>query len=182
MHFHFDSWLLTLSLLIASVVALIAFSFVESLFTATTQKKKVLHTIFSAVLGTAIWANHILLSYAFKLDEGEARNVFPSMTLLAWFFAVVTAALVLNGATRRHLKLSTALGLGSIAALSLLGLYFFDTASALCSPTRPYNSIACRAVYLWCNHWLYHATFLVKKLHWEKYNRGQARFCAHGVA
>lgn len=129
MHFHFDSWLLTLSLLIASVVALIAFSFVESLFTATTQKKKVLHTIFSAVLGTAIWANHILLSYAFKLDEGEARNVFPSMTLLAWFFAVVTAALVLNGATRRHLKLSTALGLGSIAALSLLGLYFFDTAS-----------------------------------------------------
>ena len=129
MHFQFDSWLLTLSLLIASVVTLIAFSFVEILYTAPTQKKKLLQTIFSVVLGTAIWANHILLSYAFKLDEGQARNIFPSMTLLAWGFAVVTAALVLNGATRSLLKHSTALGLGSIAALSLLGLYFFDCAS-----------------------------------------------------
>lgn len=129
MHFQFDSWLLTLSLLIASVVTLIAFSFVEILYTAPTQKKKLLQTIFSVVLGTAIWANHILLSYAFKLDEGQARNIFPSMTLLAWGFAVVTAALVLNGATRSLLKHSTALGLGSIAALSLLGLYFFDSAS-----------------------------------------------------
>ena len=129
MHFQFDSWLLTLSLLIASVVTLIAFSFVEILYTAPTQKKKLLQTIFAVVLGTAIWANHILLSYAFKLDEGQARNIFPSMTLLAWGFAVVTAALVLNGATRSLLKHSTALGLGSIAALSLLGLYFFDSAS-----------------------------------------------------
>lgn len=137
MHFQYDITLLTLSLLACTIAALIIFDFVERLYIAPNSSRNKLLPIFALVIGSSIWANHILLSFAFKLDLGEARNAFPSMTIIAWGFACITAFLNLNAASKRQLAPLTIVVSATLAGLSTLGLYYFDSASIHGFATMP---------------------------------------------
>ena len=129
MFFQFNFWLLSLSAIASSIAALVTFNFVDRLHTSSIQKQKILLPIFALVVGSSIWANHELLGFAFKEDLGETRNLFPSMTLLAWGCATLGATAILNAACKREFKFSHALKAGVITGLCTLGMCFFDTSS-----------------------------------------------------
>ena len=129
MQFHFDIWLLIISLLTSSIVALITFNFVDRLYTAAVATRKGILAAGALVIGTCLWANHILISFAFELDPGETRNLVPSMTFLAWSFAVFTAVIILNTASKKQSGYGTAFGAGVLSAFSMLAMYYFDTSS-----------------------------------------------------
>lgn len=129
MHFHYDITLLILSVLACSIATLILFDFIDRLYTSSAQKRKILLPTFALIIGTSIWANHIMLSFAFEIDLGKERNVFPTMSFIAWSFATLVAFITISAASKRHLKLTTALFSGLVAGGGTLGMYFFDSAS-----------------------------------------------------
>jgi diguanylate cyclase (GGDEF)-like protein len=129
MNIHYDITLLMLSVLASCVATLITIELIERLYISSISKKKILLPIFTMIIGSSIWANHILLSFAFKLDLGEARNVFPYMTLLAWGFGCFTAFLVLNETSKRYHTLFSIVSTGILSGFSTLAMYYFDSAS-----------------------------------------------------
>jgi len=129
MNIHYDITLLMLSVLASCVATLITIELIDRLYISSVSKKKILLPIFTTIVGSSIWANHILLSFAFKLDLGEARNVFAYMTLLAWGFGCLTAFLVLYETSKRYHTVFSIVTTGIFSGLSTLAMYYFDSAS-----------------------------------------------------
>ena len=68
MNLDIDNWLLAVSIIAASASLVSTFAFVRRLYLSTANSKKILMPVYSFAVGTAIWANHFLLSLGFHAD------------------------------------------------------------------------------------------------------------------
>ncbi|MGQ0442922.1 MAG: EAL domain-containing protein, partial [Methylophilaceae bacterium] len=126
MQLDYDIWLLLISALAGTVAVLVAFNLVARIFTSSIALKKVLLPSFALLAGTALWANHLLISYAFHHES--QRSGSTALTFTIWVLAIVIGFIVLNDASKRDFKISTLLGNSAIAGLCTFGMFYCDMA------------------------------------------------------
>jgi len=124
-NFEFDVGLLLLSTVASTIASLVAFTFAERLYKATTEHKRFLLPLFSAATATAVWGNHILISLA--LHKTPDRSL--SMLALAWVCALLVGYVVMVAGSQREFKLGSFFSSALIASLGVFAMFCFDMAS-----------------------------------------------------
>jgi diguanylate cyclase len=141
MQSHFDIWLLlAASLLSCTIAVLVTISFLKRIFVSPIALKKILLPIFSLVVGTGLWANHILISMALHPSASAAHS--PIMLLLAWGFATIIAFKVISTSVKRNFRFSSFANVAVIASMCTLGLYYFNLISIQDSSSIMFDGFA----------------------------------------
>jgi diguanylate cyclase len=126
MNLDFDIGLLAVSIIAAGAALLVTFAFVKRLYLSTISSKKILLPIYSAAVGSAIWANHFLLSLGFHADA--ALNS-PIKALAGLPLALVIGTGLLYVASRNYSKVWYFMLYGFISSFFDLALFYCSTSS-----------------------------------------------------
>jgi diguanylate cyclase len=126
MNLDIDKWLLVVSIIATSASLVSTFAFVRRLYLSTANSKKILMPVYSFAVGTAIWANHFLLSLGFHVDA--ALNS-PLKALMGLPLALVIGAGLLYVSSRSYSKVWHFMLYGFISSFFDLALFYCSTSS-----------------------------------------------------
>ncbi len=115
--------LVTASLCASTIAILTTFSFIQHIYTSHQSQRKMLLPIFSAVVGTGIWINHIILGIALHHDLTMLFNL--GNATIAWGFTLIIGFIIINNTSKRNNKMSSFIRDSAIASLCTLGLFYF---------------------------------------------------------
>jgi diguanylate cyclase len=142
----FDIWILLVALLSNCVAAQVAFAFVSRIYLSQLTLKRQLTTLFSLAIGTALIANHFILSFALRQYSGTIYS-YPYL-LAAWLLACAIGYLMLSISTKRTLDLVPFIRRSLAICLVSLVTYYCCLVSNHTTAEIRFDSFALIAVFL----------------------------------
>ena len=123
MSFHYDIWLILLSLLASSFAMYITFGFIDHLYRINPSYRGVLFGMYSIAVGTGLWAIHFINLLIFHVNQ--AFRIFSTDMFGAWVVALIIGFTMCYVASKKVIVLgklmlgSLIIGTGSYAMFYL---------------------------------------------------------------
>ena len=122
MSFHYDIWLILLSLLASSFAMYITFGFIDHLYRSDPNHRNILFGVYSIAIGTGLWAIHFINLLIFH--DNNLIKVFSTDMLCAWLVALLIGLTLCSVASKKVIALDKLIAGGLIIGAGSYAMFY----------------------------------------------------------
>ncbi|MES2636666.1 MAG: EAL domain-containing protein [Pseudomonadota bacterium] len=120
--FHYDIWLILLSLIASSFAMYITFGFIDRLYRTTSKNRNILFAVYSIAIGTGLWAIHFINLLIFH--NHSVINIFSVDMLEAWLIALLIGLTLCYAASKKVVALANLMLSGAVIGFGSYAMFY----------------------------------------------------------
>lgn len=122
MNFHYDIWLILLSLLAGSFSMYITFGFIDHLYRSNPNHRNTLFAVYSIAIGSGLWAIHFINLLIFH--DNQSLKIFSVNMLGSWLVAIIIGLTLCSFASKKIIVLDKLIAGGLIIGAGSYAMFY----------------------------------------------------------